>query len=332
VNDPSFAQQTWVDTKLLALIGGASTAFDTLGKIESVVLINTADISTNTSDIATAQADILTKAPLPTGTAGVMTWDGSAFQNDTSYAQTTYVDSSVSNLVGGASSNSDTLGKIETLVAGNTVDIATNTSDITSLQNSIALINSDLSTKPPIPPPSAFNEFLQWDVTANAGAGGFINTVVSGGGGGSGTSASGVIQVASNTSIGSQSFSINGLSDKSFCTMVMKGNLSHVLFMTSGSAQANGESRMYVYWRSRNTTSDPWGAYSDTNKILVRIYESYTMSEARDSSIALHSPNLPVGAEVEYRVYFEIIFGSCYYPEGGGADIKTNMTLLEVAA
>ena len=332
VNDPSFAQQTWVDAKLLLLIGGASTSFDTLGKIETAVLVNTSDISTNSADIATAQADILTKAPLPTGTAGVLTWDGSVFLNDTTYAQTTYVDTSVSNLVGGATTNSDTLGKIEALVTGNTTDIATNTADISALSSSVGSLQSDLSLKAPIPPASAFNEFLQWDVTANGGAGGFINTIMSGGGGGGGTSASGVIQVASNTSTGSQALSLDGYSTKSFCTMVMKGNLSHVLFMTSGSAQANGEARMYIHWRSRNTTSDPWGAYSDTQKILIRIYESYTMSEARDSSIALHSPNLPVGAEVEYRVYFKIIYGTCYYPESSNVDLKTNMTLMEVAA
>lgn len=332
VNDPSFAQQTWVDTKILALIGGAGTSFDTLGKIENAVLANTSDIANNDSDIAAAQTDILTKAPLPTGTAGVLTWDGSVFVNDTTYAQTTYVDTSVSNLVGGATTNSDTLGKIEALVAGNTTDIATNIADISALSSSVGSIQSDLSLKAPIPPASAFNEFLQWDVTANSGAGGFINTIVSGGGGGGGTSASGVIQVSSNTSTGSQVLSVSGYSNKSFCTMTMKGNFSHVLFLTSGSAQANGESRMSIHWRSRNSSSDPWGPYADTNKILIRIYESYTMSESRDSSIALHSPNLPVGAEIEYRVHFQIVYGLCYYPEDAGIDLKTNMTLLEIAA
>ena len=334
VNDPSFAQQTWVDTKLLALIGGASTSFDTLGKIETAVLANTADITTNDADIATVQSDILTKAPLPTGTTGVITWDGTAFQNDISYSKTSYVDSEVTKLIGGASANYDTLGKVETLVAANAASISGNQSDISSVQSDIANIQSSISLKAPLPPASAFNEFLQWDVTANGGSGGFINTIVSGGGGGGGggTSASGVIQVSSNTETGSQALGVDGYSTKSFCTMVMKGNLSHVLFLTSGSAQANGEAQMYVHWRSRNTTSDPWGGYTDSGKILVRIYESYSMSEARDSSIAVHSPNLPVGAEVEYRVYFDIIYGTCYYPEDASVTLKTNMTLLEIAA
>ena len=328
VNDPSFAQQTWVDAKLLLLIGGASTSFDTLGKIETGVLANTADISTNTNDIAIAQADILTKAPLPTGTTGVLTWDGSVFVNDTTYAQTTYVDTSVSNLVGGATTSFDTLGKIEALVAGNTTDIATNTADISSLLGTVSTVQTNLALKAPIPPNSSVNEFLQWDATANSGSGGFINTVVSGGGGGS---SMGILQVVNNTESGTEALGISGYSSKSYAVMRLKSTNSKVLFMTSGSAQANGEARLSIHWRYRDNPTDPWSSYADTNKIMVRIYEDYTMSEARDSSISVHEPMRPVGAEVEYRVYFDVVFGTLYYPEGSTVDIKTNMTLMEIA-
>ncbi len=331
VNDPSFAQQTWVDTKLLALIGTASTSFDTLGKIETAVLANTADITSNDTDIATAQADILTKAPLPTGTTGVITWDGTAFQNDTSYAQVSYVDSEISDLIGGASTNFETLGKIETQVTANAASISDNVSDISSAQSDIATLQTSLSLKAPKPAVSAFNEYLQWDATANSGQGGFINSVPAGSGGGGGSStATGIVQVVNNTSSGSEVLSISGYSSKSFASVVLSTHSSKVLFMTSGSAQANGESRMTIHWRYRDTASDPWSSYQDTGKILLRIYESYSMSEARDSSISVHDPMRPLGAEIEYRAYFDVIFGTLYYPEGGDVDIKTNMTLMEI--
>ena len=39
----------------------------------------------------------------------------------------------------------------------------------------------------------------------------------------------------------------------------------------------------------------------------------------------------PAGAEIEYRVHFNVVAGTIYYPDNSVVNQLTNMTLMEVA-
>ena len=310
------------------IIGGASGAYDTLLEIQN-------ELQSNDSDISGILTTMSTKAPVPnvdTGSTEVLAWRSGAWVNDTTFAQTSYVDGEITGVIGGASSSADTLGKVENL----------------------------LSTKAPEPPNGiAAGEFLRWDETNKvftfatpAGGASSLATppsqtstntflyydgtswqygtpsVASGAGT---TVTSGVVQAVNNTTSGGEALSGSGYSSKGHASITTQLVNSMVLFMTSGTPQVNGEAHMYVHWRYRDTSSSPWSAYQDTGKILMRIAESYTLSEPREGAIAIHAPMRPAGAEIEYRVYFHVVAGTIYYPDNSVVSQLTNMTLMEVA-
>ena len=169
-----------VDTDLANLksdiLGGASGAYDTLLEIES-------HITNNASDIGTLLTTMSTKAPMPpTTTAGeVLTFDGSSFQKDTSFAQTTYVDNEISSVVGSASSAYDELGKIEgVLISANSnistlqTDLTTAEADILTLQTDLNTAEADILTKAPLPStPTSLGDALSWNGSQ------FVNVTVS---------------------------------------------------------------------------------------------------------------------------------------------------------
>jgi len=410
VNDNTFATKSYVTTEVTTakndILGGAAPAYDTLLEIQN-------ELQSNDTDISNILTTMSTKAPVPavdTGATEVLAWRSGGWVNDTTFAQTSYVDGEITGVIGGASTTHDTLGKIEGVVSS--IDSAyqaadsnlqtqinTNTSDISSLQSDVSAntlntntnttnLNAEisdrqnadaaiiggasssadtlgkiewlLSTKAPEPPNGiAAGEFLRWDETNKvftfatpAGGGSSLavppsqtstNTflyydgiswqygtpsVASGAGT---TVTSGVVQAVNNTMSGGEALSVSGYSSKGYASITTQLVNSMVLFMTSGTPQVNGEAHMSVHWRYRDTPSSAWSTYQDTGKILMRIAESYTLSEPREGAIAIHAPMRPAGAEIEYRVYFHIVAGTIYYPDNSVVSQLTNMTLMEVA-
>ena len=88
--------------------------------------------------------------PPTTSTGEVLIYNGSTFISDASFAQTSFVNNQISNLVGGASASYDTLGKIE--------------AQMTSGTGSLVSVTSALITKAPLPAiPTPNGEVLTWD-------------------------------------------------------------------------------------------------------------------------------------------------------------------------
>ena len=432
-NDSTFALTTYVDSEIADLrtdiIGGASGAYDTLLEIQN-------ELQSNDTDIASILTTMATKAPIPsvdTGATEVLAWRSGAWVNDTTFAQTSYVNSEISNLVGTASSSFDDLGKIEGVIGA--LDSAYQMADSTiqtNLTNEISLrtagdnaLQLQVDGKAPKPPNGiTAGEFLRWDevnevftfATPATGSSGttiptpaattdtttagstevliwdntagdlknvatpfvekpavsaageylswngtaLVNSTPAGGGStppsqssantflyhdgtnwqygtpsvasGAGTTVtSGVVQAVNNTMAGGEALSTSGYSSKGYASITTQLLNSMVLFMTSGTPQVNGEAHMSVHWRYRDNPTDPWSAYQDTGKIMMRIAESFTLSEPREGAIAIHAPMRPAGAEIEYRVHFNVVAGTIYYPDNSVVNQLTNMTLMEVA-
>lgn len=432
-NDSTFALTTYVDSEIADLrtdiIGGASGAYDTLLEIQN-------ELQSNDTDIASILTTMATKAPIPsvdTGATEVLAWRSGAWVNDTTFAQTSYVNSEISNLVGTASSSFDDLGKIEGVIGA--LDSAYQMADSTiqtNLTNEISLrtagdnaLQLQVDGKAPKPPNGiTAGEFLRWDevnevftfATPATGSSGttiptpaattdtttagstevliwdntagdlknvatpfvekpavsaageylswngtaLVNSTPTGGGStppsqssantflyhdgtnwqygtpsvasGAGTTVtSGVVQAVNNTMAGGEALSTSGYSSKGYASITTQLLNSMVLFMTSGTPQVNGEAHMSVHWRYRDNPTDPWSAYQDTGKIMMRIAESFTLSEPREGAIAIHAPMRPAGAEIEYRVHFNVVAGTIYYPDNSVVNQLTNMTLMEVA-
>ena len=432
-NDPSFATQTFVATEINTLrsdiLGGASGAYDTLLEIQN-------ELQSNDADIAGILTTMATKAPLPsvdTGATEVLAWRLGAWVNDTTFAQTSYVDTEISDVIGGASASYDTLGKTEGVIAA--LDSAYQMADSTiqsNLNNETALrvagdsgLQIQVDGKAPKPPNGiTAGEFLRWDevnevftfATPSTGGGGtsiptpaattdtstagstevliwdntagdlknvaapfvekptvsaageylswngtsLVNSTPVGGGatpptqssantflyhdgtnwqygtpsmasGAGSTVTGGVVQAVNNTMAGGEALSTSGYSSKGYATITTQLLNSMILFMTSGTPQVNGEAHMSIHFRYRDNAGDPWSSYQDTGKIMMRIAESFTLSEPREGAIAIHAPMRPAGAEIEYRVHFDVIAGTIYYPDNSVVNQLTNMTLMEVA-
>jgi hypothetical protein len=432
-NDNTFALTSYVDSEISDLrtdiIGGASGAYDTLLEIQNELQSNDADIS----GILTTMA---TKAPIPsvdTGATEVLAWRSGVWVNDTTFAQTSYVNSEISNLVGAASASFDDLGKIEGVIGS--LDSAYKMADSTiqsSLTNETSLrvsgdngLQIQVDTKAPKPPNGiAAGEFLRWDelnevftfATPATGSSGttiptpaattdtttagntevliwdntagdlknvatpfvekptisaageylswngsaLVNSTPAGGGatpptqgsantflyhdgtnwqygtpslasGAGSTVTGGVVQAVNNTMTGGEALSTSGYSSKGYASITTQLLNSMILFMTSGTPQVNGEAHMSLHWRYRDNPTDPWSTYQDTGKIMMRIAESFSLSEPREGAIAIHAPMRPAGAEVEYRVHFHVVAGTIYYPDNSVVNQLTNMTLMEVA-
>ena len=314
------------------IIGGASGAYDTLLEIEN-------HITTNATDIGTILTTMSTKAPKPpTGiSAGeFLRWD--EVNEEFTFATPATGSSGTTIPTPSTTTDTSTSGSTEVLIWDNTAG---------DLKN----IASPFVEKPAV---SSAGEYLSWNGTS------LVNSIPAGGGvtpptqtsvntflyhdgtnwqygtpsvgSGSGTTVtSGVVQAVNNTVSGGEALSGSGYSSKGYASITTQLVNSMVLFMTSGTPQVNGEAHMYVHWRYRDTSSSPWSAYQDTGKILMRIAESYTLSEPREGAIAIHAPMRPAGAEIEYRVYFHVVVGTIYYPDNSVVSQLTNMTLMEVA-
>ena len=173
--------------------------------------------------------------------------------------------------------------------------------------------------------------FLQWDATANGGIGAFINTPAPVAG--SPGSVSGhVIQVIDNQQMGGEALTMTGYSNKCWAVITISSDNSKIAFYTSGSPFINGIGYLYLHWRSRNSLSDPWGSYQDTGKVMMKLSDLSSFLETRDSAIGVHSPNLLSGSQVEYRMYFEQVVGTLYYPDPNVTTAITNLVLQEIAA
>jgi len=431
-NDSTFALTSYVDSEIADLrtdiIGGASGAYDTLLEIQN-------ELQSNDTDISNILTTMATKAPIPsvdTGATEVLAWRSGNWVNDTTFAQTSYVNSEISNLIGTASTSFDDLGKIEGVIgaldsayqmADSTLQGNLNTETTLRVAGDNAL-QLQVDGKAPKPPNGiTAGEFLRWDevnevftfATPSTGGGGttiptpaattdtttagstevliwdnsagdlkniaapfvekpsisaageylswngvaLVNSTPAGGGatpptqssantflyhdgtnwqygtpsiasGSGSTVTGGVVQAVNNTASGGEALSASGYSSKGYASITTQLLNSMVLFMTSGTPQVNGEAHMYVHWRYRDTPTSPWSTYQDTGKILMRIAESYTLSEPREGAIAIHAPMRPVGAEIEYRVYFHVVAGTIYYPDNSVVNQLTNMTLMEV--
>ena len=145
VKDASFAQITYVNYKISELIDGASGTFDSLSKIETVVMANN-------SNLALVQSTVATKAESPVSDSNpddILRYVSGTLVNDNTFAQKTYVDSAVSTVVNGAVSPYDNLLGIQTELQGNDVDIAN--------------LQTDVATKVEIPPiDTGASEVLAW--------------------------------------------------------------------------------------------------------------------------------------------------------------------------
>lgn len=159
------------------ILGGASGAYDTLLEIQNELQSNDADIS----GILTTMS---TKAPVPTtdtGVTEVLAWRSGNWVNDTSFAQTVYVDNEISSVVGSASSAYDDLGKIEGVLTTAVSDISTLQTDLTTAEADILTLQTDLNTaeadiltKAPLPStPTSLGDALSWNGSQ------FVNVTVS---------------------------------------------------------------------------------------------------------------------------------------------------------
>ena len=159
VNDNTFATKSYVTTEVATakndILGGAAPAYDTLLEIQN-------ELQSNDTDISNILTTMSTKAPVPavdTGATEVLAWRSGGWVNDTTFAQTSYVDGEITGVIGGASTTHDTLGKIEGVVSS--IDSAyqaadsnlqtqinTNTSDISSLQSDVSAntLNTNTNT------------------------------------------------------------------------------------------------------------------------------------------------------------------------------------------
>ena len=117
VNDPAFAQISYVDSEIASVIGTATTSYDDLGKIEGILVNVASDISTIQTSVATNTASI----------AQEITDRGNA-------------DSAI---IGGASASYDTLGKVKSVITA--LDAAYKAEDL-NLQNQITTNDSDITT------------------------------------------------------------------------------------------------------------------------------------------------------------------------------------------
>jgi len=365
------ALTTYVNTEVADLkteiLGGASGAYDTLLEIENHII-------TNASDIGTLLTTMGTKAPMPPPTVAgeVLTFDGTNFQKDTTFAQQSVVDTKAPKPPNGIAAGEflrwDEVNEVFTFAtpatgsSGTTIPTPSATTDTTTAGSTEVLIwdntagdlkniASPFVEKPAV---SSAGEYLSWNGTSlvnSTPAGGSatppaqtsVNTFLYHDGtnwqygtpsvaSGSGTTVtSGVVQAVNNTTTGGEALSGSGYSSKGYASITTQLVNSMVLFMTSGTPQVNGEAHMYVHWRYRDSPASPWSAYQDTGKILMRIAESYTLSEPREGAIAIHAPMRPAGAEIEYRVYFRVVAGTIYYPDNSVVSQLTNMTLMEVA-
>jgi hypothetical protein len=363
VNDTSFAQTTYVDSSVLAVIGVATSSYDTLGKIEGILTTATADITSLQTDLNTAETDILTKAPLPTiptslgdalswngtqfvnvtvstgpppltppvaptGANEVVQWNGSAFQNVNGYAMTTDLLPIPIAATTGEYISWNGSAWVNSVPAGGgggtSPSTPTNTDEVLTWDGSNFQNSNAFALKPSSN--SLSGQFLQWNGSQ------FVNTAApSGGGGGGGGSVSGhIVQVVDNPITGGEALTASDYSTKCGASIVLTQNYSRILVMTAGAPMINGSARLFIHWRSK-PSGGAWSAWADSSIVETRLYDKMSWLDLKDSSVGIHYPALTAGDEVEYRVYFDIDVGTIYYPDPAETTSITNMILQEIA-
>ena len=260
-------------------------------------------------------AGLATKSPIPvvTGTNDVLKWDGSTYYIDNTFSKTSYVDSEIANLKTYTDTN------IAALV------------DNAVTHNTIGKLETEVATKAPLPAtPTGAGEVLQWDGSTTSFKNENILSVL-------GVQLSGhVCQVVSNTETGSQIFVNHYGSDyssKCYATITLENTNSSILFMVASSPSVNGEALFTMHWRSRANSSAAWSAYQDTLAMRYGIRDLKVITPMFSPMIGHHSPNLPAGTEVEYRVHVEVLnLGDTVFPEAIDPNQTSSVTLMEIHA
>jgi hypothetical protein len=259
-------------------------------------------------------AGLATKSPIPvvTGANDVLKWDGSSYYIDSTFAKTAYVNTEVANL--------------KTYVDGEVSSLIDNA----TTHDTIGKLETEVATKAPLPAtPTGAGEALQWDGTTSSFKNENILSIL-------GVQLSGhVCQVVSNTETGGQTFVNTYGSDysaKCYATMTLENSNSSVLFLVASSPSINGEALITMHWRSRANSTAAWSAYQDTMSMRYGIRDLRVVTPMFSPMIGHHSPNLPAGSEIEYRIYVQIILGDTALPVAVDPNQTSSVMLMEIHA
>jgi len=313
-----------------------------LATAQNDITTNATDIASNDTDIATLQTDVATNTTtiashgtrLTTAESNISTLQTDVSTNTAGIAVNV---SDISSLQSDLATANTTIAGIQSDVSDNTADISTLVSDVSTLQTSVNTNTTDITTltgvvnnkaaKPPAQ--TTTGTYLYHD-----GTNWLYGTPAGGGGGGAVAAVSGyAVQFVQNAVTGGEAISASGYSSKGGHTITTQHANSKVYFQVNGEYTINGTFTVQVHWRYRDTSVAAWSAWADTG-LYSRLLQNDSwgvLKAYKDGPVGIHSPNRPAGAEVEYRVYFDIESGTAYYLDTGGGSSTTNTILIEIA-